>query len=126
MNSAKRTKALNCLTAQQKVLAHVLVSQDIKNLARTNINLFQHPRPSKNFAKLTVHKVFQDLQLNVKHPGLGNIDFENAINHAPPSLSQTDKRPLFEDEEGEGSLKTLEERITELQEIIQKMESLSL
>ena len=78
--------------------------------------------PQKTFAKLIVHKVFQDLQLNVKHPGLGIIDFENAINHAPPSLSQTDKRPLFEDEEGERSPKTLEERITELQETIQKME----
>ena len=58
----------------------------------------QRPRPSKYFAKAAVRKVFQDLELNVKYPGLEIADFENLIDHAPPLLSQTDKRPLFEDE----------------------------
>ena len=118
-----KKKALDCLTVRQKVLANLLITQDIKNLARTNRNLSQHPRPSKYFAKAAVHKAFQDLELKVKYPGLEITDFENLIDHAPPSLSQTDNQPLFEDEEpGEVSLRTLEERIAELQETIQELE----
>ena len=101
------------------------MTQDIKNLARATRNLSQHPRPSKFFAKAAVRKAFQDLELNIKHPGLMIADFEDVINNALPLLSQTDRQPLFkeeEEEEDDVSPRMLEERIAELRETIQEME----
>lgn len=84
----------------------------------------QHPCPSKFFAKAAVRKAFQDLELNVKCPELEIADFENLIDHAPPLLSQTDKRPLFFEDEGPGEVspRMLEERIAELKETIRELE----
>ena len=118
-----KEKALDCLTAQQRDLANVLMTQDIKNLARATRNLSQHPRPSKFFAKAAVRKAFQDLELNIKHPGLMIADFEDVIGDAPPLLSQTDRQPLFKEEDDDDvSPRMLEERIAELRETIQEME----
>lgn len=87
-----KEKALNCITAQQKILASVFIAhwQDIKDLQGRIGNLSQHSRPSNFFAKTVVHKAFQDLELNVKYPGLESADLENLIDHwqAPPLVKQ--------------------------------------
>ena len=126
-NIALKTKALACLTQQQQDLAKVLITPEIRNLKRTARYLVQHRQTSQEFAKATVRKVFQDLDLGTTHPGLSVSHFDDVIEHAPLPLGGDDPRPLFlkkDDSEDNNSPQELKKEIADLKEQIEGLEAM--